>query len=210
MLQKLLLSTALGFIVCLPALADNGNVWTIDPMHSDAHFSVKHMMISNVDGDLGHISGSVNYDGKDLKKANVDANIDATTINTREPKRDAHLKSPEFLDTAKYPNIDFKSKKIEPLADNKFKLFGDLTIHGVTKEVVLDGEKTEAIKDMQGNTRMGANAATVLNRKDFGLTWNGTLDNGGAVIGDDVNIKLNLELVKAKSASTTSGAKVTQ
>jgi polyisoprenoid-binding protein YceI len=211
MFKKQLLSTVAGFLILAPvASADSGDAWNVDPMHSNAHFSVRHMMISNVEGDLGHISGSVNYDGKALSKATVEATIDTSTINTREPNRDEHLKSAEFFDTAKYPTISFKSKSIDPSDNDKFKLTGELTIHGVTKQVVLDAEKTSTIKDMHGNTRMGASAKTTLNRKDFGLSWNKQLDNGGAVVGDDVYVVLNLELVKAKTASTADSTKTNQ
>jgi polyisoprenoid-binding protein YceI len=206
MLKKDIVCVAIGFVAGLPALADGGNVWKIDPMHSDAHFSVRHLMISNVDGDLGHITGTINYDGKDLKKANVEASIDVNTINTREEKRDGHLKSADFFDSAKFPSITFKSTKIEPSSADKFKMTGELTIHGVSKEVVLDGEITKAIKDMQGNPRMGATATAKLNRKDFGLKFDKKLDDGNAIVGDDVNVKLDLELTQPKVASTDNGA----
>jgi polyisoprenoid-binding protein YceI len=207
MFKKEIVCTAIGFVIGLPALAESGNVWKIDPMHSDAHFSVRHLMISNVDGDLGHITGSVNYDGKDLAKANVEANIDVATINTREEKRDGHLKSPDFLDAAKFPSITFKSTKIEPTSGDNFKMTGDLTIHGVTKSVVLDGEITKPIKDPQGTPRMGASATAKINRQDFGVTWNKKLDGGGTVVSDDVKVKLDLELTQPKVASTDDGAK---
>jgi polyisoprenoid-binding protein YceI len=207
MFKKEIVCTAIGFALGLPVLAETGNVWKIDAMHSDAHFSVRHLMISNVDGDLGHITGTVNYDGKDLKKANVEATIDVNTINTREEKRDGHLKSPDFFDAAKFPSITFKSTKIEPTSGDNFKMTGDVTIHGVTKEVVLDGEITKPIKDPQGNPRMGASATAKLNRKDFGLKFDKKLDDGNAIVGDDVKIKLDLELTQPKVASTEDGAK---
>jgi polyisoprenoid-binding protein YceI len=128
-------------------------------------------------------------------------------INTREEKRDSHLKSPEFFDAAKFPSITFKSTKIEPTSADNFKMTGDLTIHGVTKQVVLDGEITKPIKDMQGSPRMGASATAKINRQDFGVTWNKKMDGGGTMISDDVKIKLDLELTQPKVSSTEDGAK---
>ncbi len=206
MFKKEFVCATLGLVIGLPALAE-GNVWKIDPMHSDAHFSVKHLMISNVDGDFGHITGTINYDGKDLAKATVEANIDVNLISTREEKRDSHLKSPEFFDAAKFPAITFKSTKIEPTSADNFKMTGDLTMHGVTKQVVLDGVITKPIKDMQGSPRMGASATAKINRQDFGVTWNKKMDGGGTMISDDVNIKLDLELTQPKVSSTEDGAK---
>src|SRR5262249_39117708 len=142
---------------------------TIDPAHSEAQFSIRHMMISNVSGDFGKVSGTANYDGANLNKASVEATIPVANINTRETQRDDHLKSAEFFDAEKYPNITFKSKKIEKLSSEEFKMTGELTMHGVTKQVVLKGEgPTKPIKDPGGKTRIGASATATINRKDFG------------------------------------------
>ena len=190
-------AVANGLLLALsaPALADN--TWSVDPAHTTAQFSVRHMMISNVKGDFTKVSGSADYDGKHLNKAKVSAVIDVTSVDTHEPHRDAHLKGKDFFDVEKYPTMTFESKKIETTGKGKFKMIGDLTLHGVTKEVTLEGEgPTEQIKDPHGNMRMGASAEGKINRKDFGLTYAGALDNGGAVIGDDVGIALEVELMK--------------
>jgi len=197
MLKRTVLLTGLAYFVFSPIACLADDKWAIDSAHSDAHFSIKHLMISNVQGDFGHIIGTAVYDGEHLTNASVDANIPIDDINTREPKRDGHLKSAEFFDVAKYPAMTFKSKKITGEAGGDFKMVGDLTLHGVTKEVVLTGKLSgKPIKDPFGKTRLGAEASTQINRKDFGLTWQKQLDNGGVMIGDDVNVTLDIELVK--------------
>ncbi|MBI4533021.1 MAG: YceI family protein, partial [Candidatus Melainabacteria bacterium] len=137
------------------------------------------------------------YDGKDINKATVDATIDISTINTREPKRDDHLRGPDFFDVAKYPSITFKSTKVEQAEMGRFKLTGNLTMHGITKTITLDVDgPTQEIIDPHGVKRIGASANTKLNRKDFGLMWNGLLETGGAMVGDEVKVELEVELVK--------------
>lgn len=179
-----------------PALG-RAATWTIDPAHTSAQFAVRHLMVSTVRGEFGKVSGTVNLDEQDPTKATIDATIDATSINTRVAKRDEHLKNPDFLDVAKYPTITFKSKKIEKVGDTKFKVTGDLTLHGVTKEVVLDVEGSPTpIKDPSGNPRMGGVATTKINRQDFGLQWNRTLEAGGVVVGDEVSITIDIELTR--------------
>jgi polyisoprenoid-binding protein YceI len=186
-----------GIAACQPSFALDGE-WKIDPAHSDARFSVKHMMVSNVSGDFGKITGKAKYDGVHLDKATVEATIPVADINTREPKRDEHLKSPEFFDVEKFPTMSFKSTKIEELPGGEFKMTGDLTIHGITKEVVLTGEApTKPIKDPHGSMRIGASATTKINRKDFGINYNKALDNGGVMVGDDVRITIDVELLSA-------------
>jgi polyisoprenoid-binding protein YceI len=171
--------------------------WQIDPAHTAAGFSVKHLMISTVRGQFKGVTGTVAWDDQDITKSKVDVTIDATTIDTSEPKRDEDLRSEKFFDTAKYPTVTFKSKKIERLSSGKLKIVGDLTIHGVIKEVVLDVEgPTGPIKDPWGNTRVAAYATTKVNRQDFGVKWNASIDGGGVVVGDDVNITIDLEMVK--------------
>ena len=171
------------------------STWQIDTAHSSAQFAVRHMMVSTVRGTLGKITGAVNLDEAELTKSAVEATVDATTIDTREPKRDAHLKSPDFFDVAQYPTITFKSKKVAKLGDAKFQVTGDLTMHGVTKEVVLDVEGVpRPFKDPMGNLRLCGIATTKLNRKDFGVQWNKTLDGGGLMVGDDVDVTIDLEL----------------
>jgi len=184
-------------VIASSSLVFGQSTWTIDSAHSAAQFSVRHMMVSNVRGQFGKVSGTAVYDPANPGAATVEATIDATTINTREPRRDEDLRSANFFDTANYPTVTFKSKKVEQVGEGHLKVTGDLTMKGVTKEVVLDvtGLNTE-VKDQRGNTHIGASATTRLNRKDFGVSWNRALDNGGVVVGDDVDVILDVELVK--------------
>ncbi|MBS1834448.1 MAG: polyisoprenoid-binding protein [Acidobacteria bacterium] len=171
--------------------------YTIDTAHTSAGFKVRHLMISNVKGEFTKTTGTVSFDPKNLAASSVDATVDVNTISTREPKRDAHLKSPDFFDAAKYPAMTFKSTKFEAAGPGKYKVTGNLTLHGVTKPVVLDlTNVTPETKGMQGELRVGGQATTRINRKDFGLTWSKTMDGGGAVVGDEVDIVLDLELIK--------------
>ncbi|MGO9453189.1 MAG: YceI family protein [Candidatus Binataceae bacterium] len=186
---------ALGLLItAAPALADT---WNIDPNHTSVEFSVRHMMISNVKGQFEKTSGTITSNGTDPNSVQVNAVIDASSIDTRVDKRDGHLKSPDFLDVAKYPTITFKSTKVEAAGDGKWKLSGDLTLHGVTKPVTLDVDgPTAPIKDPFGKTRVGASATTKINRKDFGLTWNKALETGGVLVGDEISISIDVEAVK--------------
>ena len=171
--------------------------WEFDPAHTGVQFKVRHLMVSSVRGDFEKVSGKVVYDESDVTKSTADITIEAASINTRVAKRDEHLRSPDFLDVAKYPTITYKSKKVEKAGDGKLKMTGDLTIKGVTREAVLDIEgPTPAIKDMQGNTRVGGSATTKINRKDFGLTWNKALETGGVVVGDEVDITIDVEIYR--------------
>jgi len=172
--------------------------WSIDPAHSAAQFKVRHMMISNVKGEFTHISGKLELDGTDITKSRVDASIDAATINTGEPQRDVHLKSSEFLDVEKFSTLSFKSTQVGKRRDAQLMVQGDLTIHGVTRQVVFDVEGPSApMKDPWGNTRIGLSAITHINRKEFGLTWNSALEAGGVLLGDDVAITLDVEFVRS-------------
>ena len=187
--RRLLVVILVAFAV--PTLAAT---WQIDPAHTNVSFSVRHMMISNVRGEFTKVSGTVEGDEKTPTQAVITATIDAASIDTREAKRDGHLKSPDFLDVAKYPTITFKSKKIEPAAAGQFKVTGDLTLHGVTREVVLDvSDVTAPIKDPMGRTRAGARATTKIDRKDFGINWSKAMDGGGLVVGDEVAIDVDVE-----------------
>jgi polyisoprenoid-binding protein YceI len=182
------------------------STWDVDPAHSAAQFNVRHMMVSNVKGEFGKMTGTVTLDDKEISHSTAQATIDTTTINTREPNRDKDLKSPNFFDVEKYPTITFKSTSFKKVGPEKYKVAGDLTIHGVTKPVVLDVEAPEATtKDPKGNERRGATATTTINRKDFGLTWNKPLETGGVMVGDQVTINIDLELVKktAEKAAKT-------
>ena len=191
---------ALFGLVSQPALA--GNEWTIDPAHSSANFTVRHMMVSNVHGSFAKVTGQAKYDGKDLQGANVEATIDVASVDTRDEHRDGHLKSPDFFDVAKYPTITFKSTEVKKTHDG-FDLIGDLTMHGTTKPVTLHAEKiTEAVKDAKGNLHVGTSATAKINRQDFGVSFNKQLDNGGVMVGDDVNIVVDVELTKNKETAS--------
>ncbi len=174
--------------------------YSIDSSHSSAQFSVRHMMISNVKGEFSNVSGTIVYDPDNLANSSIEAVVDVNSINTREPKRDAHLKSADFFDAAKYPTLAFKSREILRNGDT-LQAKGDLTMHGVTREIVLtiDGPTPEA-KDPWGNFRFGASATTKLSRKEWGLVWNQALETGGVLVGDAVTITLDIEAVKAVSA----------
>src|SRR5262249_13342398 len=179
-MTRRLLTVVAGLCI---ASAASAATWSIDPAHTNVQFSVRHMMLSNVTGEFGKVSGTVQGDQAAPATAAIEATIDATSINTREPKRDEHLKSPDFLDVAKYPTITFKSKKIEPAGAGSFKVTGDLTLHGVTKEVVLDvSDVTPAIKDPMGKTRAGAHATMKIDRKDFGINWSKAMDAGAVMV----------------------------
>ena len=195
MFRKFLVCSAV-FVFISSAFAQL-ETWKIDPAHSAAQFSVRHLGISTVRGEFKKVSGSANYDPTDPAKTSIEATIDATTIDTRVDKRDNDLRGPEFFDVQKYPTITFKSKRTEAAGTGKLKITGDLTIHGVTREVVLDVDgPTPPIKDPKGNSHMGASATTKINRKDFGVSGAPT------VAGDEVSITIDVELIKEASAST--------
>ncbi len=172
------------------------STWDIDPAHTHAQFKVRHMMISNVKGEFTKITGSVKLDSADITRSSVDVAIDVNSLNTRDAQRDGHLKSPDFFDAANYPSITFKSTKIARTEDG-IELTGDVTIRGVTRPVTfaVDGPTPET-KDPWGNTRVGVEATTTIDRKDFGLTWNAALETGGVLVGDKVAITVDAELVK--------------
>jgi polyisoprenoid-binding protein YceI len=171
--------------------------YKIDPAHSSAQFSVRHMMVTNVRGGFRSVNGAVEFDPTNPAGSSVEAVIDAASISTLDEQRDAHLRSADFLDTEKFPTITFKSAKLEPAGDGEWKATGDLTIHGVTRPVVLkvDGPTSEE-KDPWGNVRAGASATTRIKRSDFGLTWNAALETGGILVGDDLKIELDIALIK--------------
>lgn len=172
--------------------------WNIDPVHSTAQFKVKHLMISNVRGEFTHISGALELDSHDITNSRVEATIDVATINTREPQRDAHLKSADFFDVEKFPTLSFKSTHISKSGEAELVIDGDLTIHGVTRKVVLEAEgPTAPMTDPWGSTRIGLSATTHIKRKDFGLNWNTALDSGGVMVGEDIAITLDVEFIKA-------------
>ena len=169
--------------------------YEIDGSHSSASFKVRHLMVSNVRGEFGHISGQVVIDEVDVTRSSVDVSIDASTINTHDQKRDEHLRSADFFDVATYPAITFKSKRVQPGKGGDLFVTGDLTIRGVTKEVTLDVEPlSPEVNDPWGNVKRGASARARINRKDFNVVWNAALDGGGVLVGDDVAITLEVEL----------------
>lgn len=180
------------------------STYEIDSSHSSAQFSVRHLMISNVKGEFTKMTGTIVWDPDNLAASQVRVTIDANSLNTREPDRDNHLKSPDFFDTAKYPTITFESTDIRRRND-ELQVVGDLTMHGVTHGVVLDVENvTPEVRDPWGNTRVGSTATTRINRKDWGLTWNTVLETGGVMVGDEVKITLDLESVKTTKTTPDS------
>jgi len=175
--------------------------WKIDPAHSQITFSVRHMMISNVHGRFENFTGDVDFRENDPQNSSVEVKIDAASINTREPKRDDHLRSPDFLNAEQYPYLTFKSKRIEPVNENHARIVGDLTIRDVTNEVVLDTQYAGQSK-MWGSTSAGFSASTKINRKNWNLNWNQLLESGGLLVGDDISINIELEIVKVVEDQT--------
>ncbi len=178
------------------------NRWDIDVGHSAIHFWVRHMVISKVHGRFAKWAGAIELDTEDLTRSSVDVKIDAASIDTQVADRDAHLRSPDFLDVAKYPELSFRSKRV--LRDGAgYRIVGDLTLHGVTREVTLEADFAGTAKDPWGNERAGFSAKTSLDRKEFGLTWNAALEAGGVLVGEKVEISIELEAVRsaAKAAA---------
>lgn len=171
--------------------------WNIDTSHSGAHFSVRHLMITNVRGEFGGLSGTVEFDAAAPEKSRVTASVDTTTVSTRDEKRDGHLKSADFFEVEKHPKMTFQSTSIAKKGDG-YTLTGDLTIRGTTKSVTFAVEGPSAPeKDPWGNTRIGATATATVDRRDFGLTWNAALESGGVLVGHEVKISIEVSLVKA-------------
>ena len=193
--SKVAMLAGLATALALPASAGT-TTYQIDPRHSSAGFGVTHLMISTVRGEFHGVTGTVVVDDTDISKSSVNVTIDATTVDTREPDRDKHLKSEAFFDVAKYPTITFQSTKVERNNDGSLKVTGDLTIRGVTKAAVLTTTLPKApIKDPWGLQRTAVSASTKINRQEFGVAWNQKLDSGGVVVGDDVNITLDVEMI---------------
>jgi polyisoprenoid-binding protein YceI len=174
------------------------STWKLDPVHSVAEFKVKHMMISNVKGQFAKLTGRLTLDESEVSKSKVEAVIEAASIETHDPQRNAHLKSADFFDAEKFPTLSFQSTRVRPVRDGELDVEGDLTIHGVTRKVVFKVEgPTPPAKDPWGSTRVAISATTKINRKDFGLIWNAALETGGILVGDDVAITLDVQFVKA-------------
>jgi polyisoprenoid-binding protein YceI len=190
------------FALAVQPAAAAATTWEIDPAHTTIAFSVRHMMVSNVRGQFGKFSGKVDADEANPTASHVEATIDAASIDTGNAKRDEHLRSPDFLDVAKYPTITFKSKKVAKAGEGAWKITGDLTLHGVTREVVLDlSDVTPPIKDPMGNLRAGAEAKTTINRQDFGISFNKTLDGGGMLVGNEIPITIDVEVTRKNEAA---------
>ena len=170
--------------------------WTIDASHSQVTFSVRHMMISNAQGRFENFTGTVDFNEENPAASSVSVEIAADSINTRDPQRDGHLKSPDFLNAAEFPTLTFKSTRVEKTDDNHGKIYGDLTIRGVTRPVVLDTEYAGSAKSPWGTTSAGFSATTKISRKEWDLNWNVALETGGFLVGDQVNINIELEIVK--------------
>jgi polyisoprenoid-binding protein YceI len=187
---------AAAVLVLAPALAlGQAATWNIDSAHSSAGFSVKHLVISDVKGEFTKMSGTGKIDLADLPASSIEVTIEAASVDTRDQKRDAHVKSADFFDVAKYPTITFKSTKVVPGKDGAVTVTGDLTMHGVTKPVTLEGTITKAITDPWGMTRFGASLTGKIDRKDWGVSWSKVTDVG-AVVGDEVKLDIQAELVK--------------
>lgn len=184
--------------VSIPEVEPSITTWNIDPAHSAAQFKVKHMMISHVKGEFTSVNGSLKLNEDNIGNSQVEAEIEATTINTREPQRDAHLKSADFFDVEKFPTLLFRSTGVSKETDGELTVAGELTIHGITRPVTFAVEgPSQPAKDPWGNTRIGLSATTRINRKDFGLTWNAALETGGILVGEEVTISLDIQFAKA-------------
>ena len=187
------LALALRAVAQAPSPALGPHTWEIDAGHTTAGFSVKHMMVTNVHGSFGRVSGTIEYDGKDLSSIAANVSIDATSINTNNERRDTHLRSADFFDAENHPAITFRSKRAEKGADGRFRLVGDLTMRGVTKEVALDVEGPSQAINAGRVFKIGASATTTVNRQDYGLKWNRAIEAGGVTVGDEVKITLEIQ-----------------
>ncbi|MDD2541225.1 MAG: YceI family protein [Desulfuromonadaceae bacterium] len=191
-------AVAVCMMLAVPTLS-LATSWNIDPDHSNVAFRVKHLMVSNVRGNFEKFAGNVEINDKDITKSKVKVTIDTNSISTNVQKRDEHLRSADFFDVANYPTMTFISKKMVKSGSSALKVTGDLTIHGITKEVVLNVEPlSKESKDPWGNIRRGTSAETRINRKDFGLVWNKAVETGGVLVGDEITISLDIEMIKAQ------------
>jgi len=195
--MKRTITVMIGLLVlALPVFA-YAVTWEMDPAHSSFQFKVRHLTVSNVGGNFSKSRGVVMIDDKEITQLKVEVTIDAASVNTGHAQRDEHLRGPDFFDVAKHPTVTFVSKKVIKADAGRLKVTGDLTLHGMTREITVDVEgPTAEVKDPSGNFRRGATATTKINRKDFGLTWNKVMDSGGLVVGDEVSIYLEVELVR--------------
>jgi len=180
--------------------------WVIDPSHSEINFTVRHMMISNVRGRFEKFTGTVDFNEEAPTKSSVDVQIEAASINTKDEKRDGHLRSPDFFNAEATPYLIFKSKRIEQIDDHHGRIIGDLTIRNITHPVVLVTEYSGQMKSPWGSTSAGFSASAKINRKDWGLTWNVSLETGGWLVGDEITINIELEIIKQAVAEAEAGA----
>ena len=195
--MKTSLRLVLCFLLLIVPVMAHAATWEIDPAHASVEFRVRHLMVTWVKGTFPDVAGTVDIDETDLTKSQVNVTLGTASIDTNNAKRDEHLRSGDFFDTARYPTMTFVSKKIVAEGGLLRQVIGDLTIRGTTREVTLSvGELTPAVKDPWGKTRRGATATAEINRKDFGLTWNKAMETGGVVVGDEVKITLDVELIR--------------
>jgi polyisoprenoid-binding protein YceI len=198
--KRLVLLTCVGLLAAVPAFAQT---WQIDTAHSRAHFAVQHLGISDIRGDFGHVTGTVEFDGKDVTKARVNATIDVSSITTRVDKRDAHLKTADFFDVANHPTMTFVSTSIKPAGSGTYTMTGTLTLRGVTRPVTLElTQPAGPVTDNMGTTKMGASASGRINRKDFGVNYHQVLSNGALGVADMVDIHIDVELIAPKAGQT--------
>jgi polyisoprenoid-binding protein YceI len=189
---------ALAFLAVCSLFAQSTS-WRIDPLHSAAHFSVRHLMISTVRGEFSGVNGMVRWDPKQPTQATVEATIDCSTLTTGVAKRVEQMKGPDFFDVKKYPRMSFVSKKVQTAGPGKLKVLGDLTINATTRPVALDIEgPSDPVKDAQGREKIGLTASTKFNRKEFGIVWNEALETGGFAVADEVSIVLDIEMIRQK------------
>ena len=187
-------------------MSSNTTTWTVDPAHAEIGFAVRHLMIATVRGRFGAVSGTVTVDEKNPHNSKVDVTVDVNSIDTRQEMRDNHLRSPDFFDVEKYPSMHFVSKKIEGDVSGEFRVVGDLTIRDVTREVTLTATLEGRTRDPWGNERAGFSASGKINRRDFGLTWNQALETGGVMVGDEVKLTIDVELVHQTAEKTAAAA----
>jgi len=197
--MKRYIAPMIALFVFVAPVSTHAVTWEMDPAHSSFQFKVRHKTVSSVKGDFSKFRGVVMIDDKDITQMKVEVAIEATSVNTGHTQRDEHLRGPDFFDVAKYPTITFVSRKVIKADGDRLRVMGDLTIHGVTREITVDVEgPTPEVKDPGGNLRRGATATAKINRRDLGLTWNKVLDNGGLVVGNEVNIYVEVELVRKR------------
>jgi len=186
--------------------AGNTTTWTIDPAHAEIGFAVRHLMLSTVRGRFGAVNGTITVDENNPTTAKIDVTVDVSSVDTRQEMRDNHLRSADFFDVANYPTMHFVSKRIEGDVAGTFKVIGDLTIRGTTKQVTLDVTFEGRAKDPWGNDRAGFSATGKINRRDFGLNWNQALEAGGVVVGDEVKMTLDVEIVRQAAVAVNAAA----